>query len=612
MGFRNRPFLVAPALAVLIYLLHFFHLVDFHELDAIDLRFRIRGEQQSHPDIVLIEIDDGSVAAVGQWPWPRSIHAVLIDLLTRYKARLIFYDVLFTEAGPEPKDDEALAFAVKQAGNVILPFYYHSEEPFDAFFPIPSLSQAAKAVSYVNTEPDRDGSFRRIRLSLKTPEGTFYHTSVITAGLGSAVAGRSIPTDSDGYFWINYPGSIRAFKRISSGELIASAGTDREKQMQELFHDRIVLIGHTATGSTDLKPAPFSHAEPGIAIQASAIHTLLMGNYPRSVSEPLHLLLLIVLSLLVAWSTQVSSPVKGLLLAFGIMISYGLVNYLLFLGLGWMLPLFVPFVTVAVTYVLLLFWKYMEIRFEEELLQRELTTAARIQQAFLPQEKPALNSLDVSFECRFAEQVGGDFYDWHDWGEGRLGVCVGDVSGKGVPAALYMARALNDLRREENKDLPPNELCKNINTFLSQSADSGMFMTFLYVTVDTARRKISYCNAGHEFMILYRERRGEAEILKGAQGTPLGIFSESDYETADSSFEPGDLFLLISDGVKELRNPRGEELGMERLREFLTREGKNRTTAKGVIEGLFKRMQEHQKGRPPHDDRTLVCVRFLP
>ena len=605
---RNRTFVSVLALGAFLFFLHFFRLVDFHELNAVDLRFRWRGEQKAHPDIVLIEIDDGSLTAIGQWPWPRNIHAALLDLISRYKPKSIFFDVLFTDPGPVPKDDEIFAFAVKKAGNVYLPFYYSSEKPFRAFFPISSVREAARGTGYVNTGPDADGHFRRILLSINTPQGVFYHASAAPF----PEQRKNVPVDSRNYFQINYPGPIRSFKRVSFRKVVASAGTAQEKDMRALFENRVVMIGHTATGSTDLKPTPFSTSEPGIGIQASAVHTLLTGHYLRAAPGALNLLILIFLSLFVAWTTKRNSPVRGLLIAFGAQLTYGIANFILFLVAGWIFLLFVPMVSIALSYALTLFFKFIEIRLQGELLERELSTAARIQGTFLSQSRPQVPGLDAGFQCKFAKQVGGDFYDWQAFDDGgrRLSICIGDVSGKGVPAALYMAKALNDFRREAHPDSPPGKVCGIFNNLLAHSGASGMFLTFFYAIVDPGGKKIFFCNAGHEPMMLYRKRENKVEILKSVQGPPLGLFEDTPYETAEIAFQPGDAFLLLSDGVKELRDPKGHELGMETVRALFETEARSSGEADKIIRTIFQAMQSHQRTAAPHDDRTLVCVTF--
>ena len=170
--------------------------------------------------------------------------------------------------------------------------------------------------------------------------------------------------------------------------------------------------------------------------------------------------------------------------------------------------------------------------------------------------------------------MGGDFYDCQDFRDGRIALCIGDVSGKGVPAALYMAKAIHDFRREAGKNTLPGAVCGIFNDLLAHSGASGMFLTFFYGIVDPAHGKFIFCNAGHEPMIVYRKAGDKAEIFKSVQGTPLGLFEGTHYETAEISFGPGDAFLLLSDGVKELRDPRGKEFGAEKLRALFESEAR--------------------------------------
>ena len=136
-----------------------------------------------------------------------------------------------------------------------------------------------------------------------------------------------------------------------------------------------------------------------------------------------------------------------------------------------------------------------------------------------------------------------------------------------------------------------------------------MFLTLLYIVTDPGRKKIFFSNAGHEPLIFSRASRGKTEILSGARATPLGVFEQS-YETGETPFETGDAFLIISDGVRELRSARREEFGIERLAKFFG-ECAARSPAKEIIERLFQQMASWSGGLPAHDDRTLVCVKAL-
>ena len=138
-----RNYGIIFAVVTLLFFVDYFHLINFHELDAVDLRLVIRGPRPAHSKIVIVEIDDGSIRALGQWPWPRSIHAVLLNALSRYEPRTVFYDVLFTESSIDPTEDEKLGFAAEKTNQSIFPFYYHSAKPLVAFFPIKPVRESA-------------------------------------------------------------------------------------------------------------------------------------------------------------------------------------------------------------------------------------------------------------------------------------------------------------------------------------------------------------------------------------------------------------------------------------------------------------------------------------
>lgn len=611
---RYRAYFLACGFALLFFALQSLNWFDFQEPSALDLLFKLRGEKKASSDIVIVQIDDTSIAALGEWPWGRSVHAALLEALTAYKPRAIFYDVLFTESSPDPKEDQVLAFALKQAGNVILPFYYYSENPFGAFFPIQPLREAAAQIGYINTDPDRDGQFRKIRLSLTAGGKTYYHTSVLEAHdekdhLSIQDWIQFIPHDRQNRFLINYPGSMKSFQTLSFVNVVEALDTEKEPEMEKLFENRVVLIGHTGTGSTDLKPTPFSHLEPGVVIQASAVNTLLTRQFLYPLHWALKISILLLLSIWTAWMTQNLKPIRGVLFFSGTVIIYSLLIFILFL-FGILMPLFIVWILMLLNYVLLLFLKYMETLLQGELVKRELTTASRIQEAFLPVSHPESASLDIAFECHFAKQVGGDLYDWIDFGHGKFGICIGDVSGKGVPAALYMAKALSDFRRARAVDLNPDQICDAFNQALVATGASGMFLTFIYVQADLSQKKIFFSNAGHEPLLFYSHQKQKAEIIQSGKAMPLGMFDIAVYEASSLDFTEGDVFLLFSDGVRELRNPHGEEFGVERIRQALEAQARTGKSSQAIISGIFEVMKSHRKHILPHDDSTFVCVRF--
>lgn len=598
----------------LVFLADSFHLFEAQELGFLDLRFQLRGSRPPHSDIVIVEIDDQSINRIGHWPWPRSYHATLLSVVNAYHPRLILYDVLFTEVSTQPNDDQLLAYAIQEAGNVINSFFYHSENPFHAFFPLPLFRDAAKFLGYVNIVPDIDGRVRRIRKSIHpSEEGPYYHTSVVTAlagfrdqkeGLGWI---ERIPVDPQNSFWINYPGKFSLFPRIPFYRIIEKEGAN-DPELRNLLQGKIVIVGETATGGGDIRPTPFSPTYPGVGIQASAIHTLLTGDYLRRFGKPVSFSILLLLTLLVTFFTWKNPPLVGLFAVSVLTFFYLTWNFLAFCALGWILPVSAVFLVIFGTYLLALFLQYLQARFEGELISRELALAARIQENFLPQEAPKIEGIDVGFQCRFARTVGGDLYDWVPLGPRRLGVCVGDVSGKGVPAALYMARAISELRSLARDFNSSSALLEALNNRLISEGGQGVFVTLLYLILDLDSKTIFLSNAGHEPLLFCRGRTRVSEWIRWGGAQPLGLFPDTRYPEEKLSIEEGDFVVLISDGVRELRNPRGEEFGpggMEKALDSFPVE-----SADQWVKRLFQAMDEFSKGNPAHDDRTVLCLRI--
>lgn len=611
------PFLFLPLMAGILFFLHTFQFVDFHENDAVDMRFRLRGEQKADPRLSLVLIDDASLAAIGQWPWPRSNHAVLLDVLSQYHPRAIFFDVLFTEASPQPADDEKLQYALKKAGNVVLPFYFTSEKLETAYFPIPALKEAAHDTGYVNVFADPDGQVRKFRPWLRKDGQIYFHPAVLIKLMDFTDQEEAhrwlekLPVDSHNDLWINFPGTWNQFKKFSFSQIIQAAGTEHEKELESIFKDGIIFIGHAATGTTDLRPTPFQVLSPGVVAQASAMHTLLTGRYLRSFPPVFHLLFLIVLACFSGWVLRRANPGAGLLITLTLLVGYFLLNFAVFYFAGWILPVFVPLAAIFLSYIITLFIQYVQSRFERQMLAHELQMAAQIQEYFLPRTAPDSPRLQAAFQCRFTKEVGGDLYDWSYFGNGRFGFCVGDVSGKGMPAAIYMSKVVSDLRAVQMKSQMPGDICSQLNQVLAANPISGMFLTLFYILVDIPAKKLFYVSAGHDPALFYDSRRKKIIHLKDGGGLALGMFEESAYETGEIAFEAGDAVLLYSDGVREVRNPKKEEFGLTRLGNAVSQEAASGLMPKDVIPRLFDHMRVFQEGQRAHDDSTLLFVKFL-
>jgi serine phosphatase RsbU (regulator of sigma subunit)/predicted ester cyclase len=243
-------------------------------------------------------------------------------------------------------------------------------------------------------------------------------------------------------------------------------------------------------------------------------------------------------------------------------------------------------------------------RIERERFEQELLVARRIQQASLPKEVPPLEGWEISPHYRPAREVGGDFYDFFELEDGRLGVVVGDATGKGVPAAL-MAEATSNMLRALAQGLgsfSPGVVLEQINETLLARIPPNMFVTCFYAILDPKSASLSYANAGHD--LPYLHRNGDAEELR-ARGMPLGLMPGMGYEQKEIVLDAGQSVLFYSDGLVEAHNSKGEMFGFPRLRTLVAQHGEERSLGDSLLEELERFTGE---GWEQEDDITLLTL----
>jgi serine phosphatase RsbU (regulator of sigma subunit)/ketosteroid isomerase-like protein len=252
-------------------------------------------------------------------------------------------------------------------------------------------------------------------------------------------------------------------------------------------------------------------------------------------------------------------------------------------------------------------------RLEQEISERarieqELRVARRIQQASLPKEVPALEGWGISPLYRPAREVGGDFYDFHPLSEGRLGLVVGDATGKGVPAALVMSTTCGMLQvaAQALESSSPGEILERVNETLLARIPTNMFVTCFYAILEPKSASLRYANAGHDLPYLHRGR-GEAEELR-ARGMPLGLMPGMGYEEKEIVLQAGESALFYSDGLVEAHDPEGEMFGFPRLRALVAQHGDDEEGPLGdfLLEELYSFVGE---GWEQEDDITLLTLR---
>jgi len=240
---------------------------------------------------------------------------------------------------------------------------------------------------------------------------------------------------------------------------------------------------------------------------------------------------------------------------------------------------------------------------ERERVEQDLRVARRIQQASLPKQVPTLAGWQIAPYYQPAREVGGDFYDFHLLPEGRLGLAVGDATGKGVPAALVMSTTCGMLRLAAQSHTSPAEMLQGVNEVLFPNIPPNMFVTCFYAILDPESASLSYANAGHDLPYLYRN--GDAEELR-ATGMPLGLMPGMGYEENEIVLQKGDSALLYTDGLVEAHDPQREMFGFPRLRALIAEHSDERSLGHFLIEELYSFTGE---GWEQEDDITLLTLR---
>jgi phosphoserine phosphatase RsbU/P len=244
---------------------------------------------------------------------------------------------------------------------------------------------------------------------------------------------------------------------------------------------------------------------------------------------------------------------------------------------------------------------------ERERVNRELEIAREVQQRLFPQNLPEVRGLEFAGYCRPALGVGGDYYDFVRLEDGSLGIAIGDVSGKGIAAALMMASLQASLRGQTlTPSLTLAQMVQHINRLVYEASAENRYATFFYAQYDPSTRILRYVNAGHNPPMLWRGMSGEVVRLEEG-GMVVGLFRDFPYSEASLELEPSDIFVAFTDGISEAMNNADEEFDEERLIDAV-KTCKSRCAA-DMITSILERVDAFTAGAPQHDDMTLVVVR---
>jgi sigma-B regulation protein RsbU (phosphoserine phosphatase) len=247
---------------------------------------------------------------------------------------------------------------------------------------------------------------------------------------------------------------------------------------------------------------------------------------------------------------------------------------------------------------------YEQIARQEKRLERDLAMARQLQFRLLPPTLPKLSHLDIAAKFVPARAIGGDLYDFVSYSMSRTAIVVGDVSGKGAPAAIYAALVSGILRSHAPIEPGPAEMLSAVNFSLGERRIDGQFVSLIYAVWDDRNRTLQVANSGLPRPIYCHE--GKIEVIE-ATGLPLGLFDDADYDELSFRAKAGDMFVFFSDGILDASNKAEELFGRERVGEIVA--ANPNASADEVVKLIFKAVAEHASGEEAFDDQTVVAIR---
>ncbi|MBL7069434.1 MAG: CHASE2 domain-containing protein [Candidatus Omnitrophica bacterium] len=610
------PFILAAATIVLIP--SYLRIFEDFELATLDLRFNIRPAQAQKSDIAIIEIANDTLEKIGSWPLKRSWYAVMIDILSAYGARMIVFDTLFSEAGP---DDEKLIESTKKAGNVYYAFSFDlpkktkgkivEVEGIDTSL-LPGLKENCRGYGFINVIPDKDGKTRRALLKARYRKKIYPQLALLIAGdyLGTDFNKIDIPLDEESRALINFADRWEdSFKHYSFIDILKSysLSVGGEKGAVDLgdIKNKVCFIGLTATGTHDLNPIPLQERYPGMGIHVNLLNSIITNNFLRRATRLTNLIILVLFACITGLVTLKTRPLISSIYIVSAIFLLCILAAGLFVFAGIWVDLFYPVVAVFILYLSFTFYKYVSERQKRELIEKELEVARKIQQSFLPTKSPESGALSIAARMSSAKQVGGDLYDFVELEDGKIGIMIGDVSGKGVPAALYMAKAVSIFRLLSQTHLNTKDAVTKLNDALAEESTANLFVTLTYLIYDPNERVLTFSSGGHLPTVLLRKDEDKCRLLEAKEGIPLGLMP-SDFNEERLPLSKGDILVLYTDGVTEALSKKGEEFGQDRLTEAAI---KNRTLGpQDLLSVINKEVFRFSKSAPQHDDITIIVM----
>ena len=588
----------------------------------------------SSSDIIIFGIDEDALDILGPYnTWDRTIIASALEILAsdpENKPAVTAIDILYA-GHTAPEADERLASAAKELGNVVTACIAqfgssvtwengHAvsmdtsaviglEEPFE------SLKEAT-VQGHVNAMTDSDGILRHALLYVEPEDGRIYSMAHETARLYLETQGKTLrdpDTNRQGAFYVTYtaqPGDY--YDGINLAMLLTG------RIPSGYWANKIVLIGPYAPALQDAYFTTINKGMQmyGVEYQANVLQSLLESNFKTEVPDLPQLIVLFVLCamamvlfmrLKAGWSSAVCAGMIALSAA---------ITYLLFkLGLITH-PLWLP-VAILILFAVSIGIHYAEtarerhrLALENERIGAELALATRIQTSSLPKEFPPFpdrKEFELYASMTPAKEVGGDLYDFFLIDDDHLALVIGDVSGKGVPAALFMMVALALIRNTAVNKTSPARILTTVNQQICARNPEEMFVTVWMGILEISTGKLTATNAGHEYPAL-KQPDGSFELFKDKHGVVIGAMDGVRYREYTIQLEPGSKLFVYTDGVAEATDSNEQLFGTERMITAL-RQADSAAPAE-VLHTVRSSVDQFVGKAPQFDDLTMLCLQY--
>ncbi len=603
-----------PILAALGF--SYLRVFDLYELQTYDWRSQIRGARPVSRDIVLVDIWDDTLQALGAWPIDRVYHSDLIRILANAGVKSIGFDTLFVESRA---GDEEVVKAAKNAGNVyFVEALFNPTSKNRKFYSdrmlapiIDAYAQAAKGIGHVNAKADIDGKRRRVFPTVNLGGKEHVQLAVLMAMDAMGVKDLKLPLDDEGYFLVSFAGKWeKTFQHYSYYDILASyleqQSGEKPRIDLNLLKNKFCFVGLTSLGSHDTSPVPVQSVYPMVGLYANVLNNILMKDFVRRLDRFSNLLILILCGAGVVFISFKYRPLKALLFTLGFLMFFISVGIVVFYCWGLWVDMFYPMTLFVLIYAVTTFVRtVLEMR-KRELIEAELKIASQIQKSFLPEKAPQEKGIDIAMFMQPAKAVGGDLYTFVHLSEERLGVMVGDVSGKGTPAALFMAKVVSEFKFLARGIVDPAQVLSDLNNSIASESTGGLFVTLCYAIFDMKEKKLLLSNGGH-LPLVSTNSDGRLSLLSAEEGMPIGVMPDVPFNVSEWPLKNGDCFMFYSDGISEARNTRKEEYGADTLGKVLitVRDESSDKILNESMECLNRFIGKADQ----HDDMTLIIVK---